>query len=171
MYLSRFPADGHKRDSGPTRHSERFIVKDCKSCPSFCVAADAEAILRKDPGADVCTRFGHILSRPDQTESANERVRIAFATPCANHGEARPTFLPEQLSALVAIGDPFVAAEMATRTQPLEDEERPATCTGCKNFIPPPVVKKELGWTLGMCAAKGRLLFPTRYTQEATECA
>lgn len=122
----------------------------------------------KQTDTDLCARHGHILSRPSETREGNERVRIAFATKCPDHGAPKPEFLPSQITAAVSIGDPYLQSERGKYV--VEERDKPASCTGCKFFITAPVVRKELSWSLPMCAIKGRLLFPTDLSKEALDC-
>lgn len=146
-------------------------MRKCSDCPSFVRAADVKRVLNQDLGTDVCARFGHIESRPGQTDEANERIQIAFAENCANYGEAKPEHLPAMLSGSVAIGDPHLHIRRMARTGPIPDDERPESCTGCQHFIPADIVRRELGWTPPMCAALGRLLAPSRLITEALGCS
>lgn len=143
-------------------------IQSCKDCPGCVLQADTASTFRRGIEADVCITLGHILSRPGNTESADERIKIEFAKNCSSFGKARPTSVPSFLSAQVSIGDVATLVRLSTEDRPAD--QVPPTCTGCAHFIPASVVKKELGWNLGMCALKGRLLFPERYLHEAAGC-
>lgn len=147
------------------------VLKDCKSCPSFCDRTAVRSIFRTETGCDVCKSFGHFLSKPGDTAEADERVRIQFASKCEHHGELAPEHLPNVLAALVAIGDPMIARERALRVAPVDTADRPVSCTGCRFFVPADIVRQELGWLLPACASKGRLLFPTKLSTEALACS
>lgn len=143
-------------------------MRDCLNCPSFVPADMVRGLFGKSTDTDLCGRFGHILSRPSETPEGNERVRIGFATKCADFGLPKPEFLPAQITAAISIGDPYLASERAKREVP--DVDKPASCTGCRYFVPAPVVRKELSWSLPACSIKGRLLFPTDLSKEALDC-
>lgn len=143
-------------------------MKDCSTCPSFVPAKMVRDLFGKQTDTDLCARHGHILSRPSETDEGNERVRIAFATKCPDHGSPKPEFLPNQITAAVSIGDPYLQTERGKYT--VLENDKPASCTGCKFFVTAPVVRKELSWSLPMCAIKGRLLFPTDLSKEALDC-
>jgi hypothetical protein len=146
------------------------MSKSCRTCPSFVPSAEADSVYTKSPGGDTCIRFGRMLSRPNQTEDSNLRVCEAFATTCPAHDEPRPVgaAVPDVFAAQVSIGDP-VAIQRAAQNPP-SPTERPSSCFNCSNFVPPDVVRTELGWLMGACAAQGRLIFPTRYPAEAGDC-
>lgn len=143
--------------------------KSCLTCPSCIHAADVPVHFKKAvTNADVCLRTGNILSRPGQSDSENERIKIEFAAKCPMYGEAQPAKAPAFLTAQVGIGDPEVIGRMASMV--VDPADRPTTCAGCANFIPSDVIHTELGWNLGMCSAKGRLLFAKNMTDEAASC-
>lgn len=45
-----------------------------------------------------------------------------------------------------------------------------SSCTQCKNFVQEAVVTREIGFTAGVCRAKGTLLLTNRLSYEAREC-
>lgn len=136
------------------------MSKSCKDCPSFVKADETQAVLGRDVGADVCFRHAHILSRSMLTQGETDQIAERFAESCADFAAPRPA----QGATLASVP---VAVPVAVGTQNLEP---PATCTGCSHFVKNNVVRRELGWNLAMCAAKGRLLFPGAYTSEAINC-
>lgn len=138
------------------------MTKSCQTCP-WRVPADDLTVYVQSPGADSCAKHGHILSKPGLSSAMTQRIQETFATRCPDHGTNRGTAIPV-LTAQVAIGDP------STFSGTVDPALKPASCTQCANFIPAPVVTRELGWTLGMCAAKGRLLFSNRLVDEAKDC-
>lgn len=141
----------------------------CEACPSFVKAADTGFVLAKPVDSDICVRFGHILSRPGVSTAASVRIRSSLAESCPAFGQDRPAIALEFPTALVSMGDPLAVALLSTRP-PRTEAEEPAACNGCEFFVPPSVVKAELGWTQGMCAIKGRLIFSDRYVKEARGC-
>lgn len=145
-----------------------MTTKSCRTCPSFVPADEAGTVLGKATQADVCVRFGRILSRPGNTPAQDEGIAVTVAAKCADHGAPRPTGRPK-IAAQVGIGDP-IAIDRTAKRGPVPAIEKPNNCTGCVNFVPAPVVRKELGWALPMCALKGRLLFPKDLGDEAAEC-
>ena len=146
------------------------MSNSCESCPSFVKAADTGSVLAKPVDLDVCVRFGHILSKPGASASADARIKSSIAGECPSYGQPRPATVPEYLTAQVSMGDPIAISVSVTRA-PRTDAEAPSSCTGCEYFVPPNVVRQELGWQQGLCAMKGRLLWPNRYLKEAQGCA
>jgi MoxR-like ATPase len=141
-----------------------MTVMSCRTCPSFVPAEEAATVYVKSPNADSCAKFGRMLSRPDKGDDVNARICERFAASCADHGNPRPVPIP-MLRAKVAEGDP------AGRTRiGFSSADKPASCAQCEHFVQADIVKRELGWTLGMCAQIGRLIFPNRMPQEAAEC-
>jgi len=45
-----------------------------------------------------------------------------------------------------------------------------SSCAMCKNFVNEQTVAQELGWTAGLCAAKGKLILSTEQVYEARDC-
>lgn len=147
-----------------------MTIKSCEACPSFVRAAETASVLGESFNSDVCVRFGHILSRPGAADSANERTLIKFAEACPSAGDERPRTFPSYVVAQVSMGDPVTISTAAVRP-PRTDDEKPSSCTGCEYFIPASVVSRELGWSNGLCAMKGRLISSKRYVREAGACA
>ena len=145
------------------------MAKSCSTCDGCVLADQTRAVFKRDVGADVCATTGNILSRPGLDDSANERIKHSIAETCPSYGQPRPTGRPANLVCHVAIGDPKAITASATRGAP-SGLDKPPTCNGCVNFIPHTVVKKELGWSLAMCAVKGRLLFNNDLFREASVC-
>lgn len=129
-------------------------------------AADTNAKLGSDFGADVCARKGIILSRPGARQSINDNLVRESAQDCGGYMLAfeKLDHYPNQ----VGMGDVNIAVEMSATV--ITGDDKPTLCLQCKWFVPPKVVHEETGWTLGMCAAKGRLLFSTHYNREASLC-
>lgn len=140
-----------------------MTTKNCSDCPS-CITTQQGGTLMA--GADTCHRFGYVLSRPNVDESVNVRIKNHYAASCDKHGEPRPG-MGARLNAQVAAGDPDVMSQ-----PPLDPNSnlQAHTCTACVNYIPPDVVKDELGWSSAMCAARGRLLSPALLIREASDC-
>lgn len=139
-----------------------MTTKTCLDCPSYMpgkTTDEAAAILdrfTRVPGDEIpmCGRFGHVLGRPGQDESARNSLAITFASKCASHGEPDPGVKVKMPRARVA--DPDGSALM------LDPPPTLANCNGCQNLIRPEVVQEKWGFTLPLCAAKGQLVFNSR---------
>jgi MoxR-like ATPase len=118
---------------------------------------------RKSTGAPMCGRFGHVLGKPG---SAPDKLAKHFAQKCEAYGEPLPP-QPLERRLLVVMPDPD-ARDTTGRTQFEYDNVN--TCASCRNFIRDDVVADELGWTTGLCAAKGKLILTNQQTYEARNC-
>jgi MoxR-like ATPase len=49
-------------------------------------------------------------------------------------------------------------------------QEQVRGCNTCEHFVREDVVLREMGYTTGLCSAKGKLLLSNRYTYEARDC-
>jgi MoxR-like ATPase len=49
-------------------------------------------------------------------------------------------------------------------------DDKVSTCMSCANYVREEAVGEELGWTAGLCAAKGKLIISTQAVREATGC-
>lgn len=156
-------------------------MNDCRSCPSYMTGTDAAKYIGKDPGVPVCVRFGHLLAKHGMTPSQAERTSQTMAEGCSDFGNPAPDTKPDFVTASVAMplgGLPAAVNGISTRAECIdtarvsgyEMPDAPASCAKCVNFISPGTVQSELGWKAGLCAAKGRLVFPNRYGREAVEC-
>lgn len=146
---------------------QAMTVRNCESCPSFLTQEAAAAKYPKDPGAPTCLRFSELLGKPGMMSSVAVGLRTSRAEACDQYGEAAPTGpinYPNSAFTVAAPDPEIVNGGFSGST------ERPTTCSDCSHFIPPTVVRDELGWPLGLCAATGRLLFPGRYQTEAANC-
>lgn len=138
-------------------------MKSCEGCPSFKTGADIALVYKDDPGISMCGRYMRPMEKPNSEPAAAERIRLTFAENCESYGE------PFTLATTLPSGA-FQVTTGDTTVQPSETDNAPRSCTGCAHFVPPRVVKDELGWQWGLCAASGRLLMPSRYRQEARSC-
>lgn len=126
-------------------------MKKCSSCPSFCTESEAAMVFKRQPNASMCIRFGHMLSRAGLTDQANDRLQENFAMNCDSYGEERVSDKPPHFIEARITAPDLEAAVITGKEVP--------TCKGCKNLIPSSAVFAELGYTVDMCAAKGRLIF------------
>jgi MoxR-like ATPase len=141
--------------------------KSCLTCPSYLVdPGDQVRAIKKSLGAPICGRFGRVLGRPGQTDAQAEKLGKHFGSTCPAWGEPAPV-QPTALKFEVAL--PIMELRETVPTSSPEWQAA-TTCGVCRNFIAERAVGKELGWTAGMCGAKGRLILTTRQSIEARDC-
>lgn len=137
----------------------------CSACPSYVPAEQVPGRFKKATGSPMCGRFGKVLDKPTFTDiGQTTKLQQYIAGKCPAFGEPMPS-APEY-EMYVAIPDP---STMGVTPDP-QKKLMCTSCAMCKNFIRDDVVALELGWTSGMCAAKGKLILPTRQTYEARNC-
>jgi MoxR-like ATPase len=147
--------------------------RDCAGCPSFKVAGQQVVISTKSGAKsypltfDACARYGDVLSRPGYNEIGTA-LRQHAAQECSTYHESTDKAGPDSMNPQFRIGRGDIDA-MAMSTNSTTSD-RPATCVGCLHWVPANITFKELGWNMGMCAAKGRLIFPARAAYEAEDC-
>lgn len=139
--------------------------KSCASCPSFLQANRAVSKFKKNIGAPVCGRYGHVLGKPGATPAQNNRVQQHFAANCPSYGEPMPA-IPERFDFYVVMPD------VDARTKAIDPLKQNAcnTCASCVNLISDDIVAQEFGWLAGMCRAKGKLILSNRQVAEAKNC-
>ena len=141
-------------------------ARSCVNCPSFGTVADSVKFFNKSIGGPVCLRYAKPLSRPGMNPRAERRLAEVTASGCDSYGKPRPG-TPERVELQVAFPD-----TMATDTEsiPANDAARCSSCNSCSNLVRETVVADQFGWPLSLCAAKGKLLLPSRFTVEARSC-
>lgn len=137
--------------------------KSCFACPNRLSPEDSIRYFKKSIGAPMCAKFGHVLGRPGATSKAEKILAEYRARNCSSFGEKRVA-VPEAYEMQVAVPDP------SAPTAPPELQLKVLTCGACANFVRDEIVAPELGWTAGLCSAKGKLLLSTRLRVEAAEC-
>ena len=145
------------------------VVKSCTNCPSFVRTEDVPGMFSSSTGAPMCARFGKVLGRPKLDEKQNETLRMGIASSCASFGQPRMNGTAAGTEKTeVMIADPKVMMNPPHRAD--KNHIACTNCQGCQNFIPADVVQKELGWTSGACAAKGKLIMMSTVRQNAKNC-
>jgi MoxR-like ATPase len=137
--------------------------KSCLGCPSYLKAEDTAGHFRKNINAPGCARFGHILGKHGLKPQQNEKIAQHFASRCPSYGEPQPSRLLD-FKLQVTFPDPDTIGVQG------QGQELVSTCVSCANFVQPEAVAEELGWAAGACAAKGKLILPTRTRIEADGC-
>lgn len=141
--------------------------QSCLDCPSLLVTPTQQAtFLGKYVGAPVCARYGKVVGNSTAAQGERDKIGQTYAKNCPSYGDPRPT-QPEwsRLQLQVAIPD---ADAMVSDNRVTPDSV--SACRMCSNFIREDTVLNELGYSSGACAAKGKLILPSRMSQEAAGC-
>src|SRR6478736_5777101 len=108
----------------------------------------------------------HSYLQPGEEPARKSALAKHFATNCPSHGEPLPP-LPIEQRLQVVMPD-LDTRDTSDRTA--VEQDNCVSCAMCKNFVRDDIVADELGWTAGLCAAKGKLILAHRQTYEAREC-
>lgn len=139
------------------------MAKSCKDCPSY--LPPNSTFFNKSVGVPTCARFGKVLGRIQSKQGELDQIALHFAKECSGFGEPRPGVVDWSVAKFqVTLPDPDIIGV------PPVSQELVQSCRACSNFVREDVVAGELGWTVGLCAAKGKLLFPARFSFEARNC-
>lgn len=141
-------------------------VKSCLTCPSYLRPEEVPSKFRKSIGSPMCGRWGYILGKPGLKKVQEDKLAKYFASKCGTHGDPLPPIPTENPKFEVTLPDP----DARSRSINLDDQERCTACSMCRNKVDDETVAKELGWAAGLCAAKGRIILPTRQSYEARGC-
>lgn len=141
--------------------------KSCLGCPSRLSPGETVATFGKSISAPTCGRFGYVLGRPGASNDQNNETEKMYAAGCSEYGKPRPSVTPDKLNLEVCLPDPDAREELGN-LDPKKTMVK--ACAQCRNFIPDDKVAEELGWTAGLCAAKGRLIMGNRKVTEARGC-
>lgn len=141
------------------------VPKSCHSCPSFLLPTQAVSKFKRSIGAPMCGRYGHVLGKPGLKAAQEAKLQEHFASKCDAYGQPMPP-LPVDIKLQVVMPD--LDARTATLTPAQQSPVN--SCAICKNFVREDAVVGELGWTAGLCAAKGKLILSNRQVAEAKNC-
>lgn len=140
-------------------------MPSCADCPSFLTEDTVISKFRKNFGGAACAKYGHVLSRPGNTDAQNSAAQVKYAEGCDSFGAPRPA-LPLEMRFLVATPDMVIR-------KPADDPlKRDAcnTCASCIKYVREDAVIAEMGWGAGICAARGKLILTNRQSKEAENC-
>lgn len=139
------------------------IHQSCLGCPSYLSTDKVASKFKKSIGAPVCGRFGKVLGKPGASEAQNRKVAVAIGSACPAFGEPLPG-IPVDYDFKIAfpVDEPL--------TEGTKESAACTTCALCKHFVPDRIVSRDLGWATAMCAAKGKLILPSRQAIEARGC-
>lgn len=140
-------------------------IKDCADCPSYLAPAQAVGVFNRSIGSPMCGTYGYALGKPGANATQDTKLRRTKAASCPKFGEPR-TSSPDR-NTNVMLPDPDVRDPASIEPAKMAAVN---SCGVCKNFVPEAKVREELGWTAGLCAAKGKLLFTNRLSLEARDC-
>lgn len=120
----------------------------------------------------MCAKFGYILGKPGMMANQLSATYKFFAEDyqggCKEFGKPRSGLVPNDLSTHVTRPDIDIKTAGATTPQ---EQAQIRSCIQCRNFVDENTVRDELGWSLPLCRATGKLLFPFRYQLEAKNCS
>ena len=144
------------------------VKPNCLNCPALLTtAAQQVTFLGKSIGAPVCSRYGKVVGNASASASEKKKIGEFYAGRCPDFGKdvpLQPDWSKIQLQ--VAIPDVDAMTTGLSRTKP----EQVSACRMCAHFIREDSVLNELGYASGACAAKGKLILPSRMTAEAIPC-
>lgn len=143
--------------------------RNCFGCPSLLTIDQANTFFRKTIGTPVCARYGRPIGNMKSTDAQRDKIATVIAKNCSSYGDPRPSIVDWGTAEFkVALPDP-VAIDRLNNNQ-MRNQQLVSTCSSCEWFVREDVVHGELGWSSGMCSAKGKLLLGNRYTYEAKNC-
>lgn len=144
------------------------VRRSCATCPALLRAGkEVTDFLKTDPGADICSIYGHVLSRAGISKGHQKKIQLDKAKSCPSYGSQRPEVPnPNNLRFEVALPNP----DGMTYESTSYDRMQVKTCVECMWWIPPTEVKKKFGWAGGICSAKGKLIGGGRVEIEADRC-
>lgn len=144
---------GSKVETTPEGVVKARPKRSCLDCPNFMPANQVPTRYSKGIGTPMCKFFDKPIGRAgytaDEVRTWSEKVGTAcdaFGKP-ANDRPAR--------SFKVAFPDMRLTDPSAVDN---DLRQTCSSCTMCKNFTQPDVVASELGWSSGLCNAKGELV-------------
>lgn len=136
----------------------------CFNCPSLLMPADVTDFFPKSIGnVPVCARFGKPIGTVRAESSQREKIAEAIAKNCDDYGKPKPV-TPNWDTAKFEVTLPQLVPT------PGVQPELVGSCRSCEHFVREDIVLNELGWSTGLCSAKGRLLLGNRLTLEARNC-
>lgn len=140
--------------------------KSCRTCPSFLQPDEAVTAFRKSIGSPMCGRYGHVLGKPGGSPRQTDKLATYFANKCDAYGEPRP---PEPHEKRLTVAMPLMDHRQPAADPNLRDMCR--SCASCKKFVAEETVASDLGWTSGLCSAKGKLILSNQQVYEARDCS
>lgn len=145
------------------------VKPNCLNCPSLLQAPQRQtSFLGKIIGAPVCSRYGKVVGSAVSSQSERNKIGEYYAGRCPSFGDQPPPMVNWSTMELqVSLPDVDAMKTGDDRVQP----DTVTACRMCSNFIREDSVLNDLGYAAGMCAAKGKLVIPSRMTAEAADCS
>jgi MoxR-like ATPase len=149
----------------------------CTSCYFYVPAEDMSGqvnLFTKPVGAPMCGKLGRVLGTPNSKPAQLETVARAIAPKCTYYMESsRHMMTTRQDGTNLNTSQPgymTIGLGMPEFRGSRENAEYVKTCTGCSALVDSNVVMDELGFSLPLCLAKGKLIPPARSNYEASGC-
>lgn len=147
------------------------MPKSCSTCPSNLNPSQASVYFGRSVGTPMCARYGTPLANPRLIEpEETSRIQELIGERCAEHGKFKPT-APVNFDGL-QVATPDVAHMWDDTEVPAEHFTRASctACTMCKHYVKETVVEDQIGFTAGLCKAKGRLILTNKTREMASGC-
>lgn len=136
----------------------------CKACPSFVPEAQVISVWGRGIGADMCRRYGKVLSKPGNAEQT-KALQNHIAGNCSSYMQPTTAEVGYDMTVMLPIPELRDPANIAN--------DRKTACTSCgmcQNLVREVTVAQETGYTTSMCAAKGKLILSNRMVPESRNC-
>ena len=140
--------------------------KSCRTCPSFLQPDEAVTAFRKSIGSPMCGKYGHVLGKPGGSPKQTDKLAVYFANKCDSYGLPRP---PEPFEKRLTVAMPIIDHRQPAADPANRDMCR--SCASCRKFVAEETVASDLGWTSGLCSAKGKLILSNQQVYEARDCS
>lgn len=145
--------------------SDTKALRSCRDCPSYLEPDKVVSKFKKSIGSPMCGRFGIVLGKPGGSNRQTDKLSQYYAPNCDSYGLDLPP-VPIEKRLLVALPIP----EAMSPASDLSMRDMCKSCLNCRKFISEETIASELGWTSGLCTAKGKLILPTQSVYEARAC-
>ena len=107
----------------------------------------------------------YVLGKPGGSPRQTDKLAVYFASKCDAYGEPRP---PEPHEKRLTVAMPIIDHRQPAADPNLRSMCR--SCASCKKFVAEETVASDLGWTSGLCSAKGKLILSNQQVYEARDC-
>lgn len=140
------------------------MTKSCKDCPGYLSTSDSVTKYQRSIGTPVCQTLGKVLGKPGLSQQDQQKLLVKFADQCPSFGQVPPPSPRGDFTVMLP--------DLSVRTKGVDPTLQGAckTCATCVNHVAEETVAREIGYTAGLCVAKGRLILGHRKSKEATNC-
>jgi hypothetical protein len=140
--------------------------KTCLTCPSLLQPDEARLFFGKNIGTAVCARYGKPMGTTKSSAGQKGEIAKAIAATCPSYGEPKPTSVNwNEAKFTIAFPDSQVL-----RFNRKLNPDAVRSCGMCEHFVREEAVAREIGFSVGLCSAKGTLQLPSRLVFEARDC-